>query len=100
MADGTPLPSTIIFKLKSLPKGVKFPNEVVVCAHEKGWMDESSTLEWLEKVWNKRKGTAFHKTSMLVWDSFWAHIMDAVKKKCRRLNMTVDIVPGSLRPMH
>lgn len=96
MADGTSLPPTIIFKRKSLPKGAKFPSGVVVRAHEKGWMDESGTLEWLEKVWNRRKGAAFRKPSMLVWDSFQAHLTDAVKEKCRQLKTEVAVIPGGL----
>ena len=56
MAERTCLLLTIIFKWKSLPKRAKFPNVVVVLAHKRWWMDESGTLEWLEKVWNKKKG--------------------------------------------
>ena len=59
-------------------------------------MNESGTLEWLEKVWNKRKDAVFHKLSMLVWDSFRAHITDTVKEKCRQLNTTVPVMLGGL----
>ena len=51
LADDTRLPPTVIFKVKTLPKDAKFPNGVIMCAHEKGWMDEY-TFDWLEKIWN------------------------------------------------
>lgn len=38
---------------------MKFPAGVIIRAHEKGWMDENGTVEWLEKVWNKRPGALF-----------------------------------------
>lgn len=59
-------------------------------------MDESGTLEWLEKVWSNRKGAVFKKPSMLVWDSFQAHLTEAVKEKCRQLNTAVAVIPGGL----
>ena len=51
LANGT-RPLTVIFKCKTLPKDAKFPSGVIVHAHEKGWMDEYSTFDWLEKIWN------------------------------------------------
>ena len=54
MADGSKLPPVVIFKRKTLPKTMKFPAGVIVRAHPKGWMDESGTIDWLEKVWNRK----------------------------------------------
>lgn len=96
LADGTRLPPTVIFKRKTLPKGAKFPSNIIVRANEKGWMDERGTLGWLEKVWNHRKGAAFKKPSLLVWDSFQAHLTESVKEKCREMNTTVAVIPGGL----
>ena len=45
MADGTKLKPTVIFKRKTLPKGVKFPAGVLVRSYVKGWMDEDGTKE-------------------------------------------------------
>lgn len=59
LANGSKLPPLVIFKRKTLPKNMKFPAGVIVSAHVKGWMDESGTVEWLEKVWNKRPGALF-----------------------------------------
>ena len=51
MADRTRLPPTVIFKREMLPKGLKFPCGVIVCALEKGWMDECGTLDCLKHTW-------------------------------------------------
>lgn len=99
MADGSRLPPTIVFKRKTLPKGVKFPSGVLVRAHEKGWMDEDGTLDWIEKTWNRRKGAVFNKPSMLVWDSFKAHLTDKVKDKCREIKTKMAVIPGGLTSM-
>ena len=80
MADGTKLKPLIIFKRKSLPKGVKFPSGVLVQAHLKGWMDEDGTKGWLKNVWNVRPGALMCKRSLLVWDMFRGHLTDPVKK--------------------
>lgn len=96
MADGSRLPPTIIFKRKTLPKGLKLPNGVLVRANVKGWMDENGILDWLQNVWDKRKGAVFKKPSMLVWDSFKAHLTEDVKKKCGQLRTSMAVIPGGL----
>ena len=78
LADGTILPLTVIFKLNTLPKDIKFPSGVIVHTHEKGWTDEYGTFDWLEKIWNQRKGAVFNKRSYLVWDSFRSHLTKKV----------------------
>ena len=40
MSDGTKLPPYIVFKRKTLPKGIKFPSGVIVRAQVKGWMND------------------------------------------------------------
>lgn len=96
MANGYRLPPIVIFKRKTLPKGVKFPSGVIVWAHENGWMDEKGTLDWLEKVWNARPGACFKKPSLLVWDSFRAHITSDVVEKAEKLKTSVAVIPGGL----
>ena len=55
LANGSKLPPVIIFKKKTLPKGMKFPSGVLISAQLKGWIDENETIDWLENVWNKRQ---------------------------------------------
>uniref|UniRef100_A0A674I2H4 DDE-1 domain-containing protein n=1 Tax=Terrapene triunguis TaxID=2587831 RepID=A0A674I2H4_9SAUR len=96
LANGSKLPPVVVFKRKTLPKNMKFPAGVIVCAHEKGWMDESETIEWLEKVWNKRPGALFKKPAMLVWDMFRAHKTDEVKNVAKNMKTTLAVIPGGL----
>ena len=75
MADGTKLKPMVIFKRKNLPKE-NFPPGVLVHCHPKGWMDEAGMKLWVEKVWRSRPGGLLRKKSLLVWDSFQAHLDD------------------------
>ena len=81
MTDGTHLSQTNIFKWKSLPKEAKFTSEVPVHAHRKDWMNKIGILEWLDRVWHRRKGSIIDKLLMLERIRFHAHVMDAVKDK-------------------
>uniref|UniRef100_A0A8C3IBY8 HTH CENPB-type domain-containing protein n=1 Tax=Chrysemys picta bellii TaxID=8478 RepID=A0A8C3IBY8_CHRPI len=96
LANGSKLPPVVIFKRKTLPKNMKFPAGVIIRAHEKGWMDENGTIEWLEKVWNKRPGAFFKKPAMLVWDMFRAHKTDEVKNVAKNMKTTLAVIPGGL----
>lgn len=78
MADGTKLPPLIIFKIKNIPKG-NFPPEVIIRANQTGWMNENEMLYWIENVWTKRERLS-NPQSLLVLDSFSAHIVDSVKR--------------------
>ena len=79
LADGTKLRPMIIFKRKTLPKGEKFPNGVLIHCHPKGWMDESGVIMWHERVWCNRPGGLLKKNSLLVWDQFRGHLTESVK---------------------
>ena len=50
------------------------PNGVVVHCHNKGWMDRDGMAVWGEKVWRARPVSFFDRTSLLIIDSFSAHI--------------------------
>lgn len=95
MADGFKLKPMVIFKRKTIPKGVKFPPGVVIHCHPKGWMDEKGIILWLNKVWNTRPG-ALLKKSMLVWDQFRSHLTDTVKDKLKSLKTFQAVIPGGL----
>uniref|UniRef100_K7FFL6 HTH CENPB-type domain-containing protein n=1 Tax=Pelodiscus sinensis TaxID=13735 RepID=K7FFL6_PELSI len=96
LANGSKLHPVIVFKRKTLPKTMKFPGGVIVRSHEKGWIDESGTIEWLENVWNKRPGAHLKKPSLLVWDMFRAHRTDEVKNVAKKMKTTLAVIPGGL----
>ena len=56
MADGTKLPPYIVFKRKTLPKGVTFPSGAIVRTQAKGWMDDNLMRDWIDTVWGNRDG--------------------------------------------
>ena len=79
LADRTKLKPMAIFKRKTLLK-VNFPPGVLVHCHLKGWMDEAGMKLWVEKAWQSRPSGLLRKKSLLVWDSFQAHLVDSVKR--------------------
>jgi transposase len=95
MADGTKLPPIVIFKLKNIPRG-NFPPEVIVRANPTGWMNENEMLYWIENVWIKRAGRLSNPQSLLVLDSFSAHIVDSVKRRFGEKNTNIAVIPGGL----
>ena len=95
LADGTKLKPMVIFKRKTMPKD-NFPAGVVVHNHPKGWMDESGVKIWIEKVWQARPGGFANTQSLLVWNSFSAHLTDTVKQQPRENKTATAVIPGSL----
>ena len=95
LANGTKLKPMVIFKRKTMPKE-KFPPGVVVHCHEKGWMDEAGLKIWIEKVWKSRPGGLLRKKSLLIWDSFRAHLVDSVKRVVKETNTDIAVIPGGL----
>lgn len=85
LSNGTELPPYVVFKWKTLPKNLNFPKEVVVRCQAKGWMDEQLVQDWLRTVWSKVGGLSRRK-SMLVWDSFRAHLSKPVRSTLRSIN--------------
>ena len=62
-ADGTKLPTLLIFKRKVLPKDV-IPHGIYIHVHSNGWMDGEGMKLWLEKVWSKSPGGLLKKPSL------------------------------------
>lgn len=94
MADGTKLPPLIIFKLKNIPRG-NFSPEVIIRANQTGWMNENEMLFWIENVWTKRERFS-NPNSLLVLDSFSAHIVDSVKRRFSEKHTNIAVIPGGL----
>jgi len=95
MADGTKLSPIVIFKLKNIPRG-NFPPGVIVRANPTGWMNENEMLYWIENVWIKRARRFSNPQSLLVLDSFSAHITDSVKRRFGEKNTNIAVIPGGL----
>lgn len=98
LGDGTKLPPYVVFKRKTLPKNLNFPKEVVVRCQAKGWMDEQLVQDWLRTVWSKVGGLSRRK-SMLVWDSFRAHLSKPVCSTLRSINTECVVIPGGMTSM-
>ena len=94
MADGTKLPPTVIFKLKNIPRG-NFPSGVIVRANPSGWMNEEEMIYWVENVWVKRAPRS-NPRSLLVLDSFKAHLVDPVKRRFDEKRTNLAVIPGGL----
>ena len=98
LGDGTKLPLYVVFKWKTLPKNLNFPKEVIVRCQAKGWMDEPLVQDWLRTVWSKVGGLSQEK-SMLVWDSFRAHLSKPVRSTLRSINTECVVIPGGMTTM-
>lgn len=72
-----------------------FPSGLVVGCQEKGWMDEEMVKDWLKTVWSKVGGLS-HKRSMLVQDSFRAHLTNPVQRTLQSLNTECVVIPGGM----
>ena len=95
LADGTKLKPMVVFKRKTMPKE-RFSSGVVIHVHPRGWMDEEGVKIWIEKVWRCRAGSLNKPQSLLVWDSFSAHLVDSAKRELRENNTTTAVIPGGL----
>ena len=95
-ADGTKLPPKVIFKGVRFPRDLVVPDSLRVSFHKKGWMDESGVKEWIRQCLPR---TPRNEQSLLVWDSFRAHLTDEVKEDLNRRKIDVAVIPGGLTPV-
>ena len=95
-ADGGKLPPFVIFKRKTLPKNVKWPEGILIRCQDKGWMDDTLMRDWIKNVWGKRPG-GYTKRSLLVLDSFRCHKSDDIREVLRDDHRTrLAIIPGGM----
>ncbi len=94
MANKTKLPPLIIFKLKNIPR-CNFSPGVIVRTNPTEWINENKMLYWIENVWVKY-ATLSNPQSLLVLNSFSAHIVDSVKCHFNEKNTNIAVVPGGL----
>ena len=52
----------------------------MIHVQEKGWMDDSGCVKWINEVWAHQSGTMLKLKSLLMWDMFKSHLMDTTKK--------------------
>ena len=95
LGDGTKLPPYDVFKRKTLPKKITFPNGVIVPCQEKEWMDEAMIKDWLKTVWSKVGGLRKTK-SLLVCHSFRAHLSQPTKRIVTSSNTETAVIPGGM----
>ena len=95
-ADGTKFPPKVIFKGVRTPRDLVVPNSLRVSFHKKGWMDESGVKEWIRQCLPR---TQNHEQSLLVWDSFRAHLTEDVKAALKQRKIDVAVIPGGLTPV-
>ena len=93
--DGSKLKPMLIFKRKTIPK-INNKHRVVVSTQEKGWMDSEQMKVWIEKVWRAWIGGLGRRKSLLVYDSFEAHVTDTVKASFKCENTELAVIPGGL----
>ena len=89
-ADGTKLRPYIVIPGKKVPRELEQMKSVVV-ASPNGWMNETLTLDWINRVWGN---LVFGQKRFLVWDSFRCHISDQAKAAVARRNTIMGIIPG------
>jgi len=92
-ASGKVLPTFVIFKGKRPLKDIKAPSDVIVPVQEKAWVDESIMLKWVDD--SLRAYTNRNRT-LLVMDSFRCHLMESVKKRLRKANAELAVIPGMI----
>ena len=59
-------------------------------------MDTEGMKLWIDKVWRARRGGLERRRSLLVFDSFEAHVTDRVKRALERENTNLTVIPGGL----
>ena len=60
-------------------------------------MCETIVQEWLQKIWQRRKGSFFQPKGLLIMDCMRSHLLDSVKMMCRKLSTRIEIIPGGLK---
>jgi transposase-like protein len=108
--DGKKAPPFIIFLGADTKDGVikkkvraktGFPESMEYQVQKNAWMDEVGMLEWVERVW--KPIAQQHPRTVLLLDSFSAHLTTKVTRSLSMVNTEVEIIPGGytgkLQPM-
>jgi hypothetical protein len=99
-ADGTVLPSTLVFKGK--PGGhiekkefSTYPNGHFYKCQDNAWMDEEVMIAWVQDVLAPYVATApDHVVPILILDMYRCHMMSSVVQMIQELGVEVQHIPG------
>jgi hypothetical protein len=99
-ADGTLLPSMIVFK--GAPKGriakfefASYPTTNHYRCQENAWMDEAVMVAWVDEVLAPYVATApEHVVPLLILDSYRCHMMGSIVQRIQELGVEVQHIPG------
>jgi transposase len=99
-ADGTVLPSTLVFK--GMPGGrieksefSTYPNGHFYKCQENAWMDEEVMIAWVKDVLAPYVATApDHVVPILILDKYRCHMMSSVVQMIQELGVEVQHIPG------
>ena len=80
--DGHFMKTMVFFKGKR-KLSLQHHDNIIVSVQEKGWMDEELMTEWVQLCLHSYTE---RKPSLLVMDSFYAHITTTVKRALKKIN--------------
>ena len=92
-ADGTKMNPLIVFKgAKREPEVLndRFKGRCVVTSSSNGWMNEELVLSYLRKI----LGMFTFQKRLLAWDTFGAHMTEAVKKLLKEMKTDDALIPA------
>ena len=92
-ADGTKMDPFIVFKGAKRESAVlndRFKGRCVVTSSSNGWMNEELVLSYLRKI----LGMFTFQKRLLAWDTFEAHMTEAVKKLLKEMKTDDALIPG------
>jgi hypothetical protein len=99
-ADGTVLPSTLVFKREPGGRIAKkefstYPNTHFYKCQEAAWMDKEVMIAWVNKVLALYVMTApDHVVPILILDMYRCHMMSSVVQMIQELGVEVQHIPG------
>ena len=92
-ADGTKMNPFIVFKGAKRELAVlndRFKGWCMVTSSSNGWMNEELVLSYLRKI----LGMFTFQKRLLAWDTFEAHMTEAVKKLLKEMKTDDALIPG------
>ena len=70
------------------PERFGYSTEIEYGVQQKGWMDTNGMLDWIAKVWSPIANR--HETTILILDSFTAHLTAPVMHALAKCNTEVS----------
>ena len=93
-ADGTKVNPFIVFKDAKRESPVlndRFKGRCVVTSSSNGWINEELVLSYLRKILGMFRSDS---RRLLAWDTFEAHMTEAVKKLLKEMKTDDALIPG------